>query len=225
MEGGREVTFLLPDDENGTRRLCAVVYGSRDAPALLCLHGFQDNANSFASLAPKLARNGFFVVCLEFTGHGKSDHSSGQLHHFSYVYDVVDVADSLQLEGFHLIGHSMGGVVAILVAGSLVRRVLSLALIDAIGVVGDDDAEAPVTLERALLERTAMISRRPRIYDSFDECLARWSEATTAPMGDENVRLIVSRGTEEIVDPRGFVSGFRFRHDPRLKVQFRARAV
>merc|ERR1712065_84828 len=32
-----------------------------------------------------------------------------------------------------------------------------------------------------------------------------------------NLRLIVSRGTEEIVDPNGFVSGFRFRHDPKLK--------
>jgi hypothetical protein len=48
--------------------------------------------------------------------------------------------------------------------------------------------------------------------------LERWRESPFAPRGDENLRLIVVRGTEEIVDPsHGFVSGFRFRHDPKLK--------
>merc|ERR1711991_916469 len=52
---------------------------------------------------------------------------------------------------------------------------------------------------------------------TFEECLARWSESPWAPRGRHNLELIVSRGTEHIVDPNGFVSGYRFRHDPRLK--------
>jgi hypothetical protein len=63
--------------------------------------------------------------------------------------------------------------------------------------------------------------RKIRVYDTFEECLQRWSESPWAPRGSENLKLIVSRGTEEIVDPsHGFVSGFRFRHDPKLKVCF-----
>jgi pimeloyl-ACP methyl ester carboxylesterase len=86
-----------------------MIHGSRDAPngTILLLHGFTDNANSFFFLAPKLAREGFCCVAIEFTGHGRSDHSNTQTSHFSYVYDVVDVADTLQLQQFHLIGHSM----------------------------------------------------------------------------------------------------------------------
>jgi hypothetical protein len=91
-------------------------------------------------------------------------------------------------------------------------------MIDAIGAFGARSGdEAPLLLEQALLGRTKMISRKPRIYDSFEECMARWSESFYAPRGEENLRLIVSRGTEEIFDPINFISGFRFRHDPKLK--------
>jgi pimeloyl-ACP methyl ester carboxylesterase len=179
--------------------------------------GFQDNANSFFFLAPRLAAMGFFVVCVELTGHGRSDH--GLSNHFSYAFDVVDVADSLQLEKFHLLGHSMGAIISALLAGSLTHRVLSLVMIDAIGTVGTfHDSEAPELLETALNQRSAVISRRPRVYDTFEECLQRWAESPFAPRGEENIRLIVARGTEEIVNPNGFVTGFRFRHDPRLKM-------
>jgi pimeloyl-ACP methyl ester carboxylesterase len=216
--GPREVSFLLPDEENGVRRICAVMWGTREQqPCILCIHGFQDNANSFFFLAPRLASMGFFVVCVELTGHGRSDH--GLSNYFSYAFDVVDVADSLQLAQFHLIGHSMGAIISSLVAGSLRQRVLSLVMIDAIGTVGTrHDSEAPELLETALNQRSAIISRRPRVYDTFEECLQRWAESPFAPRGEENIRLIVARGTEEIVNPNGFVTGFRFRHDPRLKM-------
>lgn len=130
----------------------------------------------------------------------------------------MDAVNSLQIDTFHLIGHSMGGIVSCFVAGALCKRVLTLTLLDAIGAVGIDSASmAPLLLEQALMQRQAILSRRPRVYDTFEECISRWSESPWAPRGQENLRLIVSRGTEEIVDPNGFVSGFRFRHDPKLK--------
>ena len=112
----------------------------------------------------------------------------------------------------------MGGIVGCFVAGSISHRVLSLTLIDTVGAIGLFSADAaPKLLQRSLEQRTVMISRKPRTYDTFAECLQRWSESPYAPRGEENLRLIVARGTEEIVDPNGFVSGFRFRHDPKLK--------
>ena len=216
----REVSFLVPDEDNGRKRIVALIHGDRDAPngAILFCHGFQDNANSFHFLAPRLARKGFFCVAIEFTGHGKSDHSNSQMSHFAYVFDVCDVADSLQLNKFHLVGHSMGAIVSSLVAGALTTRVLSLVMIDAVGSIGSKEgSDAPKLLERALTQRAAMISRKPRVYESMAECMQRWSESPFAPRGEENLRLIVSRGTEEIFDPNGFISGFRFRHDPKLK--------
>ena len=112
----------------------------------------------------------------------------------------------------------VGAIVSCLVAGSLTTRVLSLVMIDAIGAIGSLSlSDAPLILEQSLNQRTSLISRRPRVYDTFEECLQRWSESPWAPRGAENLRLLVSRGTEEIVDPNGFISGFRFRHDPKLK--------
>jgi len=170
------------------------------------------------SSRPSSLRLGFFVVCIEFTGHGKSDHANTSTsNHFVYALDVIDVADSLGATSFHLLGHSMGAIVSGLVSGAVPNRVLSLIMIDAIGAVGSKrDEDAPEILERALLQRSSIVNRRPRVYDSIEECVTRWSESAFAPRGRENVALIVQRGTEEIYDPANGVRGFRFRHDPRL---------
>ena len=57
---GFEVSFLIPNDESGTRRIKALVWGdirAIDKPVVFCLHGFQDNANSFYKVGSKLARD------------------------------------------------------------------------------------------------------------------------------------------------------------------------
>lgn len=160
---------------------------------------------------------GFYVICPEFTGHGHSDHSSSWSHHQGAA-DICDVADALKITQFHLVGHSMGGIVACLVAGSVIPRVLSLVLLDTIGAVGMmDDLEAPELLERHLNERSRILSRKPRLYETLDECVAKWTESPFAPRGAENVRLLVERGTEEVYDCINNTSGYRFRHDPRLR--------
>ena len=51
-------------------RLAGLSWGSPEARPLLCLHGWLDNAASFAVLAPLL--QGSHVVAPDLTGHGKS---------------------------------------------------------------------------------------------------------------------------------------------------------
>ena len=129
-------------------------------------------------------------------------------------------ADAIGASQFHIIGHSMGGIVATLVAGALVTRVLTLTIIDAIGATGirDDSEEAPQILEKALNQRSTMMNRKPRTYDTLEDCIKRWSESRTAPVGEENVKLLVMRGTERIVETNNMgTAGYRFRHDPRLR--------
>ena len=62
-----EIRLSLPHIE-----LAAHIFGPEDGLPVIALHGWLDNANSFARLAPKL--EGLRIVALDFAGHGHSDH-------------------------------------------------------------------------------------------------------------------------------------------------------
>jgi pimeloyl-ACP methyl ester carboxylesterase len=213
---------LFVDD--GSKKLSALVY-SKGVPkftsgnVVFLLHGFQDNAASFYKLAPMLTeRTNFTFVCLEFSGHGKSDHA-GVSNHFNYVFDVIDAANALRVEKFGLIGHSMGAIVSLMLAGSALDRVTFCVAIDTLGMIGTkSDQESAILLQKSLAQRSEILKRQPRIYSSMEECISRWKMSALAPLGDENVAALVERSVEFIVDDSLNSSpGFRFRHDPRLK--------
>jgi pimeloyl-ACP methyl ester carboxylesterase len=74
------------------------------------------------------------AVALDFRGHGGSDApKNGDYTIAGMAADIGTVADSLRLDRFVLIGHSMGGGAALVYAGSHPERVLGLVLIDPIG--------------------------------------------------------------------------------------------
>jgi pimeloyl-ACP methyl ester carboxylesterase len=62
-----EIRLSLPHIE-----LAAHLFGPQDGIPVIALHGWLDNANSFARLAPKL--EGLRILALDMAGHGHSDH-------------------------------------------------------------------------------------------------------------------------------------------------------
>ena len=74
------------------------------------------------------------AVAIELRGHGRSDQpENGDYSIAAIAGDVSAVADALKLERFVLVGHSMGGAVALSYAGQLPERVAGLVLVDPIG--------------------------------------------------------------------------------------------
>ena len=53
-------------------KIGALAFGDKKNPPILALHGWLDNAASFARLAPLLKE--YYVISIDFPGHGKSDH-------------------------------------------------------------------------------------------------------------------------------------------------------
>lgn len=96
---------------------------------LLIIHGFlgmSDNWKSFGSL---YANEGFQVHILDLRNHGKSFHSDD----FSYeimVQDVLDYCQGHHLQHVAIIGHSMGGKVAMLFATTYPEMVDKLIIAD-----------------------------------------------------------------------------------------------
>ena len=98
-------------------------------PVLIILHGFLGSSDNWKTLATQYASNGFEVHALDLRNHGKSFHSDD----FSYeimVQDVLEYCLQNNLKTFDIIGHSMGGKVAMLFATTYDNWVRKLIIAD-----------------------------------------------------------------------------------------------
>lgn len=183
--------------------------GNPDGAKILALHGWLDNAASFVPLLPHL--QDFDVVALDLPGHGASGH---RLPGYDYVFvdwihDVLDVLDALGWSRAHLLGHSMGGAIATMVAASTPERVDKLALIEALGPISGKAEEAGARLRQAVKARRALDPDRPqRVIDSIDSAVDARLKATA--MSRDTARLIVERNL------RAVAGGYVWRSDPRM---------
>ena len=189
--------------------LAALRSGDPDGPKLLALHGWLDNAASFVPLLPHLLE--FDVVALDLPGHGGSAH---RLPGYDYVFidwihDVLDVLDALGWSRASLLGHSMGGAIATLVAAAAPERVAKLALIEALGPISGSAEEAAARLRRAVTARRALEGNKTqRLIADLETAVD--SRLAVSDMSREAARLIVARNL------RAVGGGFVWRSDPRL---------
>jgi len=104
--------------------------GRADRGRLLLVHGFGGAKEDFADWIDPLAATGWEVVAYDQRGHGES---SGGEQTFSlqiFVDDLLALVDELKWDRFVLLGHSMGGMVAQLVALAVPHRLAGLILMD-----------------------------------------------------------------------------------------------
>lgn len=192
-------------------RLAALSHGDPEAPPLLALHGWLDNAASFDRLAPLLAAR-HRVIALDFPGHGRSAHlPAGAFVHYhvvDYVAAVLAAADALGLERFALMGHSLGAGVASLVAAAAPDRITRLVLIEGLGPLADDPVQTLERFRQSADRRLATGASRLRTFPDIDTAVrARHAASGLAP---ELARPIVARGLVEVD------GGYRWSSDPRL---------
>ena len=192
-------------------RLAARAWGEPSLPRMLALHGWLDNAASFDAIAPLLCDK-FHIVALDLPGHGRSDHRPpGTWYHFvDSVGDVAAAADALNWNNFSLLGHSLGGGIATLLAAAFPKRIDHLYLIDALGPLTTDAEQTPALLQRALEQRSGLSSKTLRVFATESEAAKARQEATW--LSFEAAQILVSRGLDAIP------GGYRWSSDPRLRL-------
>ena len=120
--------------ENGDIRICYDTFGDPADPALLLIAGL---GNQLVTWQPEflasLVDRGFFVVRFDNRDCGLStvlaDGDAYTLHHMAA--DAVAVLDHLGLERVHLFGHSLGGMIAQVIAIDRPDRVATMTLLSA----------------------------------------------------------------------------------------------
>jgi pimeloyl-ACP methyl ester carboxylesterase len=174
-------------------RFAAKVWGSDDAPAILALHGWLDNAASFDLLAPLLSD--YRLIAIDQCGHGQSDHRPlGVPYYFvDYVADAFHIADALGLESFFLLGHSLGANVATTMAGTIPERIKALMLIEGFGPATRDVDQTCINLRNSIEKFSQSDSKKKR-YAEFSSLVkarvqGRW------PLTEQAASLLCERGS------------------------------
>ena len=188
-------------------RLSALRFGNPAGRKVLALHGWLDNAASFIPMAPYLAEHD--IVAIDMLGHGGSDHiPEGYDYAFvDWLHDILDTLDGLGWQQAHLLGHSLGGALATVVAAGAPERVLSLALIEALGPPPWPGDHATERLRKAIAGRRRAISP-PRLIPDIETAVRARLQATDKL--ESSARLLVERNLRQVE------GGYQWRSDPRL---------
>lgn len=186
------------------------------AVRVLALHGWLDNAASFAPLAAALPE--LELVALDFAGHGLSAHRpDGAWYHLvDNLDDVAAVLDALGWEACVLLGHSLGGAVATMFAAAAPARVQALLLIEALGPLPFRPGTAADALAGALADRRRAPGKRLKVYPDPATAIAARMQANG--LSEPAARLLVERGLAPVE------GGFAWRSDPRLTLTTPQRA-
>lgn len=94
-------------------------------PTLLILHGLFGSLDNWGSVTRQLAEH-FDVISVDLRNHGRSEHAKPHSYP-AMCQDVIDLLSQLKLSRVLLMGHSMGGKVAMqlaLQAPSLIERLI-----------------------------------------------------------------------------------------------------
>ena len=97
-----------------------------EGDAVVCIHGLGGSANSFGPLLPALARHR--VLRIDLPGSGRSQRAEGALSIERYVDAVQALCSRAGVTRAHVLGHSMGTIVAQHLAVQAPKLVRSLAL-------------------------------------------------------------------------------------------------
>jgi pimeloyl-ACP methyl ester carboxylesterase len=96
---------------------------------LVILHGFLGMSDNWKTLATNYAQEGFNVHLLDLRNYGRSFHSD-EFDYDVMAQDVLDYFENHNLDHINLLGHSMGGKVAMLFATKYPEKVAKLIIAD-----------------------------------------------------------------------------------------------
>lgn len=206
----REEIVILP-----SAKLTVQYCGDSDKPLLVFLHGWLDNSASFHLLAQELNNQNLMehyqLLLVDLPGHGLSQPLADGAHYYIWqnIETLYELMSKLKLERINLVGHSMGGVVASLFAGTFADKVESLILLDSLGPMASSAEQTPAQLRKAIKDSQRTGSGL-RVYPDLVDAL-RARKKSSPSVSDHALLPIVKRN---LIAVEG---GYSWRTDKRLK--------
>jgi pimeloyl-ACP methyl ester carboxylesterase len=130
-------------DRDGLRLGCLDFGGT--GPAVVLLHGLAGHAGEWGETATWASRDRR-VIALDARGHGASERGPSDVSPAACVADVAFAIEALELGRVVLVGQSLGGVTALLVAARHAGLVRALVVAEA-GPAGEDEASVAAIVD------------------------------------------------------------------------------
>ena len=155
-------------------RLHYADWGNEDAPLMLLVHGGRDHCRSWDLIARSLQPH-FHVVAPDLRGHGNSDWTKGGSYSLTeYVYDLSRLVRSTAADQVTMVGHSMGGMVGLIYAGTFPEQVSALVVLDGVTVLPNAKrAPAHERIAKYVGQLDKLEDREPRRYRTIEEAAAQ----------------------------------------------------
>ncbi|MBM3491719.1 MAG: alpha/beta hydrolase [Alphaproteobacteria bacterium] len=162
-------------------RLHYVDWGNPGAPPLLLLHGGRDHCRNWDWVAEAM-RGEWHILAPDLRGHGDSQWAPGGSYNMAdYVYDVAQLLHQSGRTPVSIVGHSLGGAIALAYAGTYPQHVSRLVAIEGLGLPPKLQAERArkSAAERMIAwidELRGISGRQPRRYPSLQDAYRRMQE-------------------------------------------------
>lgn len=188
-----------------------VEWGQPGTPALLLLHGFQSNAHTWDTFSAAMAAT-YHVFALDQRGHGDTAWApGGNYAPDAFIQDIVGFIDTLKLAPVLVVGHSMGGRHAAMLAADYPAKVRKIVIVDTA-------AELSPAMRAALAQQPELEEPpAPETFATFEEVVAKGIEqyplTPEAELCHANYHNLY----------RGPDGKWRWRWDPMLLVRRRSR--
>jgi len=185
-----------------------VVVWPGDDPPILLLHGFMDCGATFQFVVDELATRRT-LIAPDWRGFGQSAWAPDGYWFPQYLADLEALLDAYALETADLVGHSMGGNIALAYAGVRPDRVRRVVTLEGFGLRGSLPGAAPARYGEWLdqLRRP----EAPTVFPSF-AVLADVLRKRNPRLAHERAMFVAHAWAETLDDGRA-----RLRFDPAHK--------
>ena len=149
-------------------------WGNEDAPLMLLVHGGRDHCRSWDLIARSLQPH-FHILAPDLRGHGDSDWTKGGSYALTeYVYDLSRLVRSTAARKVTIVGHSMGGMVGLIYAGTFPDQVSALVVLDGVTVLPNAKRmPAHERIAKWVGQLDKLEDREPRRYRTIEEAAAQ----------------------------------------------------
>lgn len=177
---------------NGIQARTAV---TGDGVPVLALHGWGGSVKSFWPIAEALAKRGYEVHLLDMPGFGESALPPETWGVADYMRFTLAYLDTHDLDRIHLIGHSFGGRIGLMLAAEHPDRVIKMVLADSAGLRTPPSTsqrlrQFAARTTRGTLSLFGLSALRQRLQDRYNQRYASEDYLTAGPLRDTFLRVI-----------------------------------
>jgi len=180
-------------------------WGDENRPRLFLLHGWMDCGTTFKYVAEHL-QDAFHIVAPDWRGFGRTEHAQGYWFP-DYYADLEALLDHYSPDQpACLVGHSMGGNIALMYSGISPHRVARVLSLEALGMAPTQSADAPNKYRQWMQE---ILSGEPAKEYPNIEVLKQSIRMGNPSLSED----IVTELTNHWAEPVGEGTVYRLRHD------------